>query len=211
MRENRPTQSIYLLNRLDAPASGIVLLSLNKTVAKAVRACFTRHTVTKQYYAWVKGHVPQTASLWRDRLQTRHEHGHVRSCRTPGTGKTAITTVRVERYRDTVSRGTPSTLLSLRPQTGRTHQLRVQCAVRGYPILGDKTYGDFDLNHTLRQAGLGQRLLLHHATLALHFQYHDQSVTFQAHAPLPPIFNNLPANRKSSDISDPRFPVSDAP
>ena len=48
-------------------------------------------------------------------------------------------------------------LLELQPKTGRTHQLRIQCANRGFPIVGDQTYGDFQKNRFLR----GSLLCLH--------------------------------------------------
>ena len=51
----------------------------------------------------------------------------------------------------------PMALLELQPKTGRTHQLRIQCANRGLPIVGDRTYGDFQRNKALK----GEALFLH--------------------------------------------------
>jgi len=45
-------------------------------------------------------------------------------------------------------------LLELRPTTGRTHQLRIQCANRGVPIVGDRTYGEFKKNRELKDQSL---------------------------------------------------------
>ena len=53
--------------------------------------------------------------------------------------------------------GEAFSLIQLEPLTGRTHQLRVQCAQHHFPILGDKTYGDFKCNRRLRT----ERLFLH--------------------------------------------------
>ena len=52
-------------------------------------------------------------------------------------------------------------MLRLEPKTGRTHQLRVQCALRGMPIIGDKTYGDFNFNRKIARASKVDRLCLH--------------------------------------------------
>ena len=51
-------------------------------------------------------------------------------------------------------KGGPMALLELKPKTGRTHQLRIQCAQRGMAILGDQTYGDFQRNRGLKTEAL---------------------------------------------------------
>ena len=56
-------------------------------------------------------------------------------------------------------------MLRMEPLTGRTHQLRVQCALRGIPIIGDKSYGDFSFNRKLSRASKTDRLCLHAAEI----------------------------------------------
>lgn len=51
-------------------------------------------------------------------------------------------------------KGGAMALLELRPGTGRTHQLRIQCANRGLPIVGDRTYGDFTKNRNSKVESL---------------------------------------------------------
>ena len=58
-------------------------------------------------------------------------------------------------------RGGALSLLSLRPQTGKTHQLRVQTASRGHPIAGDERYGDFRWNRELKSDIGLKRMYLH--------------------------------------------------
>ena len=60
----------------------------------------------------------------------------------------------------------PMALLELQPKTGRTHQLRIQCANRGLPIVGDRTYGDFSKNRLLQDMDL----LLHSESIELSFK-----------------------------------------
>ena len=59
----------------------------------------------------------------------------------------------------------PMALLELKPTTGRTHQLRIQCANRGIPIVGDRTYGDFQKNRDFQN----DRLFLHAEEVGLSF------------------------------------------
>jgi 23S rRNA pseudouridine955/2504/2580 synthase len=145
---------VYLLNRLDSPTSGVVLLTTHASVAHKVREAFRHGRIKKMYQALVKGHVPKS-TLWKDVLRTvKNEKQQLRSHRQQG-GVEAQTEVHVERYRQLKEH--TCTQLILCPRTGRTHQLRVQCASRNFPILGDKTYGDFAFNRSLHL----KRLYLH--------------------------------------------------
>ena len=146
---------IYLLNRLDSPTSGLMLLSTDFETARNVRALFKAHRVQKIYHAIVKGFFPGKPLVWRDCLDVQHKGSYIRTRRTKDRGMWAKTKVRLLKIihlkNETLS------LIELQPLTGRTHQLRVQCAARGFPIFGDKTYGDFGWNKRLK----AERLYLH--------------------------------------------------
>jgi 23S rRNA pseudouridine955/2504/2580 synthase len=73
-------------------------------------------------------------------------------------------------------------LLEAELKTGRTHQLRVQLAHLGYPILGDEKYGDFSLNKQFAKQGL-KRMFLHAAKLG--FQHPSTGTALHLEAPLP--------------------------
>jgi 23S rRNA pseudouridine1911/1915/1917 synthase len=123
-------------HRLDRPVSGVVLFCRNTKAAQRVADQFQRHTVSKVYWAIVEGAVSDDAGEWRDHLrkvadQARAEIG---TAETEG-AKEAITHFRVLR------RDADTTLLELTPNTGRMHQLRLQAAARGHPVLGDAMYG----------------------------------------------------------------------
>jgi 23S rRNA pseudouridine955/2504/2580 synthase len=62
-----------------------------------------------------------------------------------------------QRYKD-------ASLLHIRLETGRTHQIRVHCQFSGQPIAGDPKYGDVHFNESLRDVGL-KRLFLHASSL----------------------------------------------
>lgn len=153
---------VYLLHRLDAPTSGVVLLATEPKTAEAVRGAFAAHAVEKIYYALVKGRPARPAETWHDPLATRRDRGAVRT-RT-GHGDPAET--RMERLRS--FSGPPVlSVLRLTPVTGRTHQLRVQCAARGFSIVGDATYGDFRFNRLYAKQTGQKRLFLHAAEIRL--------------------------------------------
>ena len=79
--------------------------------------------------------------------------------------------------------------MQLDPKTGRSHQLRVQCARRGLPIVGDQTYGDFRLNREFaRHTGL-KRLFLHSLSTSINYELAGRDFSFSASAPLPGEFS----------------------
>lgn len=164
---------IYLLNRLDSPTSGLLLLSTDFETAQQVHALFKAHRVQKIYHAIVKGYFPEKPLIWRDCLDVQHKGAYVRTHRTKDRGVWAKTKVRllkiIRLQNETLS------LLELQPLTGRTHQLRVQCAAQGFPILGDKTYGDFSWNKRLK----AERLYLH----AEKVSFSLGGMTFEAKCP----------------------------
>lgn len=149
-------QRLYLLNRLDAPTSGLILLADNEAEAKRIKDLFAAHKVEKTYYAIVKGNYAGRRETWRDRLSTSARGGAVRTV--VGRGDPAVTHVR---GLGVLTRTSTLTLLELRPETGRTHQLRVQCAHRNMPIVGDATYGDFRFNRQIATELGEKRLMLH--------------------------------------------------
>ena len=154
-------KKLYLLNRLDGPTSGVLLLCHSLTMAKAIRQLFKQHKVQKTYQAIVKGVLSTTPLFWQDYLRVEKSKTHVRSYRSfKNEGLTCKTKVQcLEVFHR--SQGNLS-LVQLQPLTGRTHQLRVQCALHHHPILGDKTYGDFNWNRNQKT----KRLFLHAESIA---------------------------------------------
>lgn len=160
---------IYLLNRLDSPTSGLVVLCTQTTIAKRIRRLFKEHKVKKTYQAIVKGRFIGTNICWQDKLLINKSDQHLRTYRTSNQeGVLAKTTVNL--IQNFNVHGETFSLLQLAPITGRTHQLRVQCAQHHYPILGDKIYGDFKCNRKLQ----ARRLYLH--AYSLEFMIDSQSI-----------------------------------
>jgi 23S rRNA-/tRNA-specific pseudouridylate synthase len=182
--------TLFLLNRLDAPTSGILLACQNEACLGPARAAFEDGKVTKRYFALVAGLPAHRQTVWQDRLvRERGPHGNwtVRIARpgekTPGADAvTHVNALALDRH------GLGITLLELLPATGRTHQLRVQCAARRLPVLGDSTYGDFRRNRELaRRTRCSDRLMLHAADLLITLDT-PGFAPFQAHSALPQEF-----------------------
>lgn len=184
----------WLINRLDGPTSGVILLATDPLAAEAARRSFASREVIKGYLAICIGRnrLPVLRCTWNDLLVTRR--GGPEGLRSEpvvpgrparGPANQALTHVRVgakgEGALDLVE-------LHLEPKTGRTHQLRVQCAMRGHPILGDRTYGDFDANQTLGTKRGHRRLFLHAERLELTPVIGGEKIRFVAQSPVPPEF-----------------------
>jgi 23S rRNA-/tRNA-specific pseudouridylate synthase len=173
---------VHLLHRIDAPTSGILLLSADKAVAEKVRELFAKHLVHKTYEALVFGDAGRGTRTWRDRLRTERGKGGART--SAGEGDMSVTEARaIEVVR--AENAMCFTRLALDPQTGRTHQLRVQCATRKLPIVGDATYGNFAWNRlAAKELGI-KRLCLHAAAVQFEMELRGRKVSFSAKCPAP--------------------------
>lgn len=184
---------IWLVNRLDGPTSGVILVATNEQIALEAKQAFAKGTVSKQYVAICLGRVfPTVRGTWTDALakQGGGPEG-VRSVvvrpgmRPQGPVSQALTNFRVGQ------KGVgPMDLVTvhLEPRTGRTHQLRVQCAARGHPILGDRTYGHYDGNKAFGVDRGHKRLFLHAESVELTLSFNGKPLKFSATAPAPAEF-----------------------
>lgn len=174
----------YLLNRLDAPTSGLILLATNREVAVAVKVAFANHSVKKKYLALVKGIPARKNDCWRDCLSVDRKGGILRTRVIQGKPNCEAAILLKQRGNGPPARA----LIQLEPTTGRTHQLRVQCANRRLPIAGDATYGDFSFNKNFRRKTGTNRLFLHSWKTALEIQVSGEKVVFFAESSIPEIF-----------------------
>jgi 23S rRNA pseudouridine955/2504/2580 synthase len=184
---SRGTQRLWLINRLDSATSGLILAATGVDLAREVRARFQRRQVTKAYQALVFGKPRRDSETWRDVLDVRKQGGRIRTAAGAGNIPAECRMALVG------TRAAPSrvSLIRLEPQTGRSHQLRVQCAKRGLPIVGDRTYGNFTANREFARAGGAKRMFLHSHSVALEYDFGGARHKFSAVAPLPPEFPGL--------------------
>ena len=125
---------LRLVHRIDKDTSGILLLAKNRAAARRLSDDFHHHRIAKTYLALVVG-IPKLVMQIRHRLQKQAGRDREKMAVTQQ-GQSAHT----EALRVDVM-GRKLALVALRPQTGRTHQLRVHMAHEGHPIAGDGKYG----------------------------------------------------------------------
>jgi 23S rRNA pseudouridine1911/1915/1917 synthase len=123
-------------HRLDRPVSGVVLFARQSVSAKRLSEQFRDRQVTKTYWGAVEGEVQPLAGTWHDWLRKVENEARVEKADegTPGAQLAQLD------YR-CVQSCEGGTLVEFRPETGRMHQIRVQAALRGWPIRGDLLYG----------------------------------------------------------------------
>jgi 23S rRNA pseudouridine1911/1915/1917 synthase len=131
--------NIYLglPHRLDRPVSGAIVFARHVRAAQRLSAQFENRTVAKVYWAVVEGDVRPDEGAWTDYLHKRH--GMPQSIVVPEgdpRGKLAVMRYRVLGRIEGIG-----TWLEVELETGRTHQIRVQSASRGHPVIGDVQYG----------------------------------------------------------------------
>jgi 23S rRNA pseudouridine1911/1915/1917 synthase len=123
-------------HRLDRPTSGVVLIAKNQRVLSRFGSQFHNRLVQKFYLAWVEGIWDSPFDLWRDFLRKidGQPQAEIVSEGTSG-GRLAEMEVR------TIINEQSQSLLVVRILTGRMHQIRLQLASRGLPVVGDVQYG----------------------------------------------------------------------
>jgi len=125
-----------IVHRLDRGTSGVLVAAKSDAAHASLAAQFHDHTVERMYLAIVRG-APSAESGRVERPIGRHPRDRKRMSTLASAGRRAVTAWRVrERF---AARG--HALLEVRPETGRTHQIRVHLAAAGLPIAGDPVYG----------------------------------------------------------------------
>jgi len=163
-----------LVHRLDRPVSGVLLLARTSKAAARLSEQFRERDVHKVYHALVEGTpVPESGTL-TDFLLKRGSGNKVRAVEpnTPGAKRSVLS------YRVLEPRGNFS-LLEVRPETGRSHQIRSQLSHQGWPICGDGKYG----SRTPRW-----EIALH--ARSLEFVHPTRSETISVIAPYPPFWKS---------------------
>lgn len=123
-------------HRLDRPVSGVVVFARNSKSAQRLAEQFRDRQVTKVYWGIVEGDIEPSEGVWEDWLLKIQDEARAAIAE-----PNAERAKRAElRYR-VLQKCAAGTLLEFHPMTGRMHQIRVQSASRGHPLLGDALYG----------------------------------------------------------------------
>jgi 23S rRNA pseudouridine1911/1915/1917 synthase len=170
-----------IVHRLDKFTSGVMLVAKNKSAHRNLSQQFKNREVRKEYLAMVHG-IPSpasgtiTLSLGRDPLNRKKISTRARRKRT------AVTHYSVREAYGSVS------LLIIRIETGRTHQIRVHLAHKGHPIVGDALYGPNRMRNLpaafAKAAKDLRRPFLHSHRLEFHHPRSGEALSFES--PLSP-------------------------
>lgn len=169
-----------IVHRLDKETSGLMVVAKTLRAHRQLVAALAEREVRREYLALVQGELIAGGTV--DEPIGRHPRDRKRMAVVQG-GKPAVTHYRVE------ERFIGHTLLRVRLQTGRTHQIRVHMAFIRHPIVGDPVYGGRlrlppDAGHTLIAALRGfQRQALHATRLALTHPESGEELAWQVGAP----------------------------
>ena len=164
-------QHVYTVHRLDRPTSGVLLMALSSDIARALSLQFEQHQIQKTYHAVVRGYVLEEGTIDYEMTEEMDKIADKFS-RAEKAPQPSIThyqplaqvevPVAIGRY-DTAR----FSLMELKPETGRKHQLRRHMAHIRHPIIGDSTHGDLRQNRGIAQHFDCSRLMLHASHLTL--------------------------------------------
>lgn len=133
---------IGVIHRLDRGVGGITVYAKTPSAAAWLSRAVQDHRLKKEYLAVTQGVPEASCGELRDLLYYNRASNKVFTVTRPRRGvKEAVLTYQVLQTVRHPETGTPLALISVRPITGRTHQIRVQFASRGLPLLGDRRYG----------------------------------------------------------------------
>ena len=128
---------VFPIHRLDKNVGGVMVYARTRQAAAALSKCVQEGTMVKEYVAMVHGTPPENGD-WEDLLWKDSRKNKVFVVKRERRG---VKKARLEFTR--LAQGEES-LVRIRLHTGRSHQIRVQFASRGYPLIGDHKYGSRD-------------------------------------------------------------------
>lgn len=170
---------LELVHRIDKNTSGIIVIAKKRSALRLMQELFRNKKIKKNYLVAVKGNwdlQKKEVILRLEKKQTPEGH-HVNVVEDPLKGKLSKSIFYL------VKKTPHKSLLSAQIITGRTHQIRVQLAFLGFPVLGDDKYGDFALNKKLHSSGL-KRMFLHAHKLSFTHPFTEEKVELVADLPI---------------------------
>jgi 23S rRNA pseudouridine955/2504/2580 synthase len=173
-------QKPRLVHRLDRDTSGVLVVARTRLAASKLAASFRARSTRKIYWALVKG-VPKPKQGRVSTWLARGEGEESERMRVARHGEDDASHA-VSLYSVVDQAGQKLAWLSMRPVTGRTHQLRAHAAHIGHPIIGDPKYFSADQNWDF-PGGMQNKLHLHARRIVMP---HPGGGTIDVTAPLPP-------------------------
>ena len=167
---------LYLIHRLDRPASGVILFAKTKTAVGALNDQFRERAVHKKYLAVVKDMPPEQEDTLRHFLAKNQQSNRSKTVEEAEDGQLSELKYRL------LGSSKNYHLLEIELITGRHHQIRAQLAAIGCPIKGDVKYG-------ARRSNRDRSIHLHAWTLAFRHPVSGEEVTLIAPPPADPVWD----------------------
>jgi len=158
-----------IVHRLDKDTSGLMLVAKNSAAHLNLTDQFKARSVVKAYLVLVKGQLTPEDGVIEAPIGRDQRHPVRMAVVAEGSGREARTEYHVVSYMGNYA------LLEVRPETGRTHQIRVHLAAIGYPVVGDKMYG-------VKSPYLS-RQFVHASRLGFHLPSSGEYVEFESQLP----------------------------
>jgi 23S rRNA pseudouridine1911/1915/1917 synthase len=156
-----------IVHRLDKDTSGLLIIAKNRLAQANLSQQFKNRVVKKTYIALVQGKITPEKGIIEAAIG--RDASHRQRMAVVAKGREARTQYRVIKYVGNYS------LLEIKPETGRTHQIRVHLAAIGFPVVGDATYG-LKSSRFLRQ-------FLHASKIGFRLPSTDAFVEFESSLP----------------------------
>ncbi len=135
-------EEVYPVHRLDREVGGVMVYALTKEAAAFLSAASSDRRMRKTYLALIQGVPEAKKGRWEDLLFHDRSRNKTYPAERMRKGvKQAVLDYRLIGVKEDNESGTALSLLEITLQTGRTHQIRAQCASRGMPVAGDRRYG----------------------------------------------------------------------
>ena len=173
-------KGLELAHRLDRDTSGCLIIAKNINYLRYLQKQFKLKTIKKVYYAIVHGYWPKDMDTVNVPLVKNKLSSGERIVKVGKEGKQSKTNFKI------ISRLKEATLLEIRPETGRTHQIRVHCQHAGFPIVGDSKYKVDSNNSDLTKSN---KLCLHAARIA--FKDPTSETLIEVDAPIDKYFRSI--------------------
>lgn len=170
---NQIDQHVYPVHRLDRKTSGVLLFALDKELIPALMKQFEEHTVSKTYWAILRGYTDDKGTidypLTNDKRKTQEAITHYKTL--------AKTEVHVPFGKHVTSR---YSLVEAKPETGRMHQLRKHFAHILHPIIGDRPHGCNKQNKLFLEKWNMSTMLLHACQLEFNHPLNNERICLKA-------------------------------
>ncbi|MFT5895732.1 MAG: 23S rRNA pseudouridine955/2504/2580 synthase [bacterium] len=171
LRQSRDDSKLSLAHRLDRATSGCLLVGRGLAVTRELQDLFRQREIDKHYLALVDGQWPESLVRVDASLLKNVEHAGERRVVVDSSGQSALTHFSIRQRYST------ATMLDIKLDTGRTHQIRVHSRHSGHAVVGDSRYGDNRRNAHFKKIGLN-RLFLHSSELA--FKWRGERIQVMA-------------------------------